>query len=85
SALKRARQSDTRRARNRINKTRVKNAVKAARLAMADSPEQAGEALKAAMSALNRAVSKGALHSRNAARRIARLSKQMFAAQPKAA
>ncbi|MDR1045328.1 MAG: 30S ribosomal protein S20, partial [Candidatus Adiutrix sp.] len=39
SALKRARQSDTRRARNRINKTRVKNAVKAARLAMADSPE----------------------------------------------
>lgn len=81
SALKRARQSETRRLRNRINKTKVKNAVKSARAAVSDSPEVAADALKAAMSALGRAVSKGTLHRRNAARRIARLSKQMSAVQ----
>ncbi len=80
SALKRARQSETRRLRNRINKTKVKNAVKNARQAMGESPEAGAEALKKAMSALGKAVSKGTLHRRNAARRIARLSKQMAAA-----
>ena len=85
SALKRARQSETRRALNRINKTKVKNAVKQARAAIGETAETSAEALKAAMSALNRAVSKGTLHRRNAARRIARLSKQIAAAQQKAA
>ena len=81
SALKRARQSETRRLRNRINKTKVKNAVKGAQAAIGESSEVAADALKKAMSALGRAVSKGTLHRRNAARRIARLSKQMAAAQ----
>jgi len=85
SALKRARQSETRRLRNRINKTKVKNAVKKVRVASSDSPEVAAEALKAAMSALSRAASKGTIHRRNAARRIARLSQQVAAAQSKAA
>ncbi|UQZ90546.1 30S ribosomal protein S20 [Deltaproteobacteria bacterium Smac51] len=81
SALKRARQSETRRLRNRINKTKVKNAVKAARASMGETAEISAEALKKAMCALDRAASKGTLHRRNAARRIARLSKQMAAAQ----
>ena len=76
SALKRARQSETRRARNRISKTKVKNAVKKVRASFGESPEAAAEALKKAMSALGRAAAKGALHRRNAARRIARLSRQ---------
>ena len=80
SALKRARQSETRRARNRINKTKVKNAVKKVRVALGESPEAATEALKAAMSALDRAAAKGALHRRNAARRTARLARQVAAA-----
>jgi small subunit ribosomal protein S20 len=84
SALKRARQSETRRARNRINKTKVKNAVKKVRAALGDSPEAAAEALAAAMSALGRAAAKGALHRRNAARRTARLARQVFAAKPAA-
>ena len=44
SALKRARQSETRRARNRINKTKVKHAVKKVRSALGESPEAAAEA-----------------------------------------
>jgi len=79
SALKRARQSETRRARNRINKTKVKNAVKKVRASLGESPEAAAEALKAAMSALDRAASKGTLHRRNAARRTARLARQVAA------
>jgi small subunit ribosomal protein S20 len=85
SALKRVRQSETRRIRNRINKTRVKNAVKKVRVAIGEAPASAAEALRAAMSALTRAASKGTLHQRNASRRIARLSRQVAAAQPKAA
>lgn len=85
SALKRARQSETRRLRNRINKTKVKNAVKGVRTAISDSPENSADALKKAMSALCRAASKGSLHRRNASRRIARLSRQAAAAQSKAA
>ncbi len=77
SALKRARQSETRRLRNRINKTKVKNAVKAARAAIGASDEVSAEALKQAMRALDKAATKGTLHPKNAARRIARLSKQM--------
>ncbi len=85
SALKRARQSETRRERNRINKTKVKNAVKKVRAAIVEAPEAAGTSLSAAMSALSRAASKGTLHRRNVARRIARLSRQVAAAQTKAA
>jgi len=81
SALKRARQSETRRARNRVNKTKVKNAVKKVRAALGESPEAAAEALKAAMSALGRAAARGALHRRNAARRTARLARQVAAAR----
>jgi len=85
SALKRARQSETRRTRNRINKTKVKNAVKKVRVSLGEAPEGMAEALKLAMSALDRAVSKGTLHRRNASRRIARLSRQAAAAQQQAA
>ena len=85
SALKRVRQSETRRLRNRINKTKVKNAVKTARNAIGEAPEVAADALKKAMSALCKAASKGTLHRRNVARRVARLSRQMAAAQQSAA
>lgn len=85
SALKRARQSETRRTRNRINKTKVKNAVKQVRATVSEPADVSAEALKKAMSALDRAASKGTLHRRNASRRIARLSRQLSAAQKAAA
>ncbi|WP_147821535.1 30S ribosomal protein S20 [Salidesulfovibrio onnuriiensis] len=74
SALKRHRQSLKRNLRNRIAKTRIKNTVKAVRQAIeAGDTAQAQEALKTASSMLDKAGRKNIVHSRNAARRIARL------------
>ena len=81
SALKRARQSEKRALRNKINKTKVKNAVKAVRTAAQDSPEQSLDLLKTAMRTLDRAAAKGTLHKKTASRRIARMSKMVHKAQ----
>jgi small subunit ribosomal protein S20 len=61
-------------------KTKIKNAVKQARVAVGGEEQTSGEALKKVMSTLHRASSKGVIHPRNAARRIARLSRQFHAA-----
>lgn len=75
SALKRHRQSLKARERNRIMKTRVKNAVKAVRMAIeANDKEAAARALQTATSILDKAASKKTLHWRTSARKISRLS-----------
>lgn len=75
SALKRHRQSLKRYARNKAMKTRVKNAVKTVREAVAaGEKEQASEALLKATSILDRAAGKKVLHKRTASRRISRLA-----------
>lgn len=75
SALKRHRQSLKANERNRIMKTRVKNAVKAVRQAIeAGDNEAVSKALKTATSILDKAASKKVLHWRQAARKISRLS-----------
>jgi small subunit ribosomal protein S20 len=75
SALKRHRQSLKARERNRIVKTRVKNAVKAVRLAIeANDADATALALQNATSILDKAASKKVLHWRTAARKISRLS-----------
>ena len=74
SALKRHRQSLKRRARNRISKTRIKNSVKAVRVAIEEKDAtKAMEALKAATSVLDKASRKKVIHARQAQRRISRL------------
>lgn len=75
SALKRARQSETRRLRNRVNKTRVKNVTNATISAAAATPEEAQAALKTAMKTIDTAASKGTIHRKTASRKIARLSR----------
>lgn len=75
SALKRHRQSLKRRLRNRSTKTRVKNVTKEVRLAVqAKDVEAAQEALKNAMSIIDKAAGKKVLHKKTAARRISRLN-----------
>ena len=74
SALKRARQSEVKRLRNRTYKTKIKNAVKAVRIASTEASEAAKEKLIAAMSILHKSVSKGVIHKKQAARRISRLA-----------
>jgi len=80
SAIKRAKQSEARRLRNRVRKTRVKTAVKEVRTALENkSVEEAQAALQQAIPIIDKAASKGSLHHRTAARKIARLSKQVHA------
>ncbi len=74
SALKRHRQSLKRNLRNRISKTRIKNAVKAVRTAVeANDLGQAETAMVTATKVLDKAASKKVIHWRQAARRISRL------------
>jgi small subunit ribosomal protein S20 len=76
SALKRARQNEIRRMRNKDVKTRVKGIVKEIRLA-ADGNETdvARDRLNVAKSIIDKAAKKGVLHKNTASRKIARLSK----------
>jgi small subunit ribosomal protein S20 len=54
--------------------------VKRAVVAIASTPEEATPIVGAAISSLDRAVSKGIIHKNNAARRKSRLAKRMNAA-----
>jgi len=85
SAEKRNRQAQKRNARNSAVKTNVKNAIKAAREALASGDAaKTKTALAAATSALAKAATKGVLHTRNASRRIGRLTHEL-AKKPAAA
>jgi small subunit ribosomal protein S20 len=78
SALKRARQNEERRQRNRARKTRMKNVVKAVEQAIAtSSPELAAEKLKEAVSVIDKTASKGVIHKNKAARKISRLTRHV--------
>ena len=78
SALKRARQNDIRRLRNKAVKTRVRSLVKDVRLAAGEaSPEAAARKLDMAKSVIDKAAKKGVIKKRTASRKISRLSKQI--------
>lgn len=85
SALKRDRQSKVRRLRNRINKSKVKNAVGVVEEAIeAGSEEQAREALKKAASVIQKTASKGTIHKKTASRKVSRLTKRVNQIQAQA-
>ena len=77
SAMKRMRQSETRRVRNRTIRSQVRTAVKTARAA-------GGDALRSAVSeairALDKAVTKGVIHRNTAARKKSALARRLAAA-----
>lgn len=76
SAIKRARQNEIRRLRNKSTKTKVKNIVKDVRLSAGEkSKEAALDKLNTAKSIIDKAAKKGVLHQRTASRKISRLSK----------
>ena len=76
SALKRHRQSEKRRVRNRTIKTRLRHLVREVRTAISGKNAAfAATSLANATRALDKAVTKGVLHRNNAARKIARLSR----------
>jgi small subunit ribosomal protein S20 len=76
SALKRARQNNVRRLRNKSVRTRIKSAVKNVRAAVSDNlQDNVAQELNLAKSVIDNAAKKGTIHKRTAARKISRLSK----------
>jgi small subunit ribosomal protein S20 len=76
SALKRARQNEDRRLRNKSVKTSVKNIVKEVRLAATETSKEAGlKKLETAKSKIDKAAKKKVIHKKTASRKISRLSK----------
>lgn len=75
SSEKRIRQTLKRTERNKFYKTRIKNIIKAVRLAVvANEAAKANEAFKIANKQLHKFVSKGILKKNTAARKVSRLN-----------
>ena len=76
SAIKRARQNEVRRLRNKSVKTRIKTIVKDVRSsAIEASDADMSVKISAVQSAFDKASKKGVIHKRTAARKISRLAK----------
>ena len=86
SAIKRNKQNEKRRMRNRVYVGRARSFVKKARQAIAAGVlEEAVQATRSAASALDKAAEKGILHKNNAARRKSRLMRRLAALEKKSA
>ena len=81
SQIKRNRQNDKRRLRNRVFRGTARIAVKSARSAIDAGVPESKAALVSAISALDKAAEQGVLHKNNAARRKSRLMKALAAAE----
>jgi len=82
SALKRARQNELSRLRNKAVKTRVKSIVKDVRISVEESSNGDVMAkLTAAQTLIDKASKKGVIHRKTAARKISRLSKLVNSAK----
>ena len=76
SALKRVRQNEMRRLRNKSLKTKIKNVTKDLRLSVSEtSKEETLKKFDMAKSSIDRAAQKGVIHKKTASRKISRLSK----------
>jgi small subunit ribosomal protein S20 len=81
SAIKRIRQNEKRRLRNRTVRSRVRTAVKSARTALAGGGGETATAVTQAIRELDRAVTKGVLHRNTAARKKSALASRLAALQ----
>jgi small subunit ribosomal protein S20 len=87
SALKRARQNELSRLRNKTVKTRVKSIVKDVRSSVEESSVEESSngdvtaKLIAAQTLIDKASKKGVIHKKTAARKISRLSKLVNSAK----
>jgi len=81
SALKRMRQNERRRLRNRGVRSKVRTAVKTARTALGVAATDAREAVAEAIRALDKAVTKGVIHRNTAARKKSTLARRLASAK----
>jgi small subunit ribosomal protein S20 len=80
SARKRIRQTEKRTARNRARKSRVRTFIRKVEQAIAGGDKAAAQAaLKDAQPEMQRAATKGVLHSNTVARKLSRLSARIKA------
>lgn len=79
SAEKRNRQREARRIRNRWTVGTMRSAVKKAREAIDTGAPEAGNLVRAAVSTIDKAVTKGALKRQTASRYISRLTRRSAA------
>ena len=77
SQIKRNRQNEIRRVRNKAVKSEIKTRVKVAVTAAESGAETAPADLKTAIKRLDKAASKGIIHKNQAARRKSRLMKRL--------
>jgi len=78
SAEKRNRQTQVRRMRNRINRSKMKTAIRGLNEAIeSGNTEEAKNALAAAVPVIAKTASKGTIHKKNASRKISRLTKRV--------
>ncbi|MGE5777607.1 MAG: 30S ribosomal protein S20 [Chloroflexota bacterium] len=79
SQIKRNRQNESRRLRNRNMRGAARTAVSQARVALEANEPETKTAILKAISALDKAAEKGVIHKNNAARRKGRLMKKLAA------
>lgn len=80
SALKRARQTEKRTARNRANTSQLRTALRSMRESLAKGDKAAaGESYRRTVSALDKAIKKGVLHENTASRYKSRLGARLSA------
>jgi len=84
SALKRARQTEKRTARNRANTSRLRSTLRDLRESLAKGDQQsADQVFRQTVSALDKAVQKGVLHANTASRYKSRLNVRLNAVAKK--
>lgn len=77
SAIKRMRQNEKRRQRNRVVRSRVRTALKSARTAVTTPGDEARAAMLQAIRVLDKAVTKGVIHRNTAARKKSALARRL--------
>ncbi len=86
SAIKRIKQNEKRRLRNRVFRGQARTYIRDARAAMLEENlEEARETTLKAVKALDKAAENGVIHKNNASRRKSRLMKQLAALEKQAA
>jgi len=84
SALKRVRQTESKTAHNRANKSRLRGALRSLRQAIAKGDKDAAQsAYRATVSVVDKSVQKGVLHKNTASRYKARLTARVKAVASK--
>ena len=79
SALKRNRQNEKRNERNKVGRTRIKNAIKSVLTEIDEkNKDEAQNKLKEASRVISKNAAKGVIHKRAASRKVAGLAKKVY-------